>query len=188
MSRPFATIDTSVLVSLQCAELLGVVTALFDRLLVPAAVRGELEAGGESNRAALMAIDEFAVFERCDDYDPASVKMLLDTRKHLAHGKDAGEAEAVIQASQRSASMVLVDDPLGRDWAQRHTLECHGTIWLCRELRRRGFLRKLQPAYVQMLRRGRRQPLNEMNRYLQEFDEPLITDQEYREHTTPWKP
>lgn len=96
-------------------------------------------------------------------YDQASVKMLLDTRKHLARGKDTGEAEAVIQASQRSASMVLVDDPLGRDWAQRHTLECHGTIWLCRGLRRGGFLRKLQPAYVRMLRRGRRQPLNEMN-------------------------
>ena len=184
MSRPFATIDTSVLVSLQCAELLGVVPALFDRVLIPVAVRKELEAGGEGNRAALMAIDEFAVFERCDDYDPASVKLLLDTRKHLALGRDAGEAEAVVQAAQRSASMVLVDDRLGRDWARRHSLECHGTIWLCRELRRTGFLRDLKPAYVRMLRRGRRQPLKEMNSYLLEFYEPPITEVEYREHIT----
>ena len=51
-----ATIDTSVLVSLQSAELLGAVSVLFDRLLVPAMVRKELEDGGDNNRAALTAM------------------------------------------------------------------------------------------------------------------------------------
>jgi len=114
VSRPIATIDTSVLVSLQCAELLGVVSVLFDRLLVPARVREELKHGGEQNKVALRAIDDFAIFERCDDFDPTAVKLLLDTREHLKKGRDQGEAEAIVQAAQRSATMILVEDPLGR--------------------------------------------------------------------------
>jgi len=141
-----------------------------------------LEAGGESNRAALTAIDEFALFEHCNDYDPALVKLLLDTREALKDTRDEGEAEAVIQAAQRSASMVLVDDPLGRKWATVHAIQCHGTIWLCHELRFRGYLAELRPYYVAMIRCGRRHPLKEMNNYLQEFDEPLITQQEYHEY------
>jgi len=66
-----ATIDTSVLVSLQSADLLGAVSVLFNRLLVPAKVREELKKGGERNRNALKAIEDFAIFEHCNDYDPA---------------------------------------------------------------------------------------------------------------------
>lgn len=181
MAQPVATIDTSVLVSLQSAELLGAVSVLFGRLLVPGKVRTELEAGGEANRAALAAIDDFAIFERCDDYDPALVKWLLDTRDNLKAGRDEGEAEAVIQAAQRSASMVLVDDHLGREWAKMHAAECHGTIWLCRELRYRGYLTELRPYFMRMIRRGCRQPFKEMNSYLREFGEPPISHREYRE-------
>lgn len=185
MAQPIATIDTSVLVSLQSAELLGAASVLFGRLLVPAKVRAELEAGGEANRAALAAIDDFAIFEPCDDYDPALVKWLLDTRANLRAGRDQGEAEAVIQAAQRSASMVLVDDRLGREWAKMHAAECHGTIWLCRELRRRGYLTELRPYFVRMIRHGCRQPFKEMNNYLREFAEPPITRREYRGYTSP---
>ena len=184
MSRPIATIDTSVLVSLQSAELLGKVSVLFERILVPAKVREDLERGGQASRPVLKAIDEFAIFEPCNDYDRALVKLLLDTREHLKEGRDEGEAEAVIQAAERSASVVLVDDALGREWALDHATACHGTIWVCRELRHRGYLTELRPYFVRMIQRGRYQPLKEMNSFLQEFGEASITDQEYREYTS----
>jgi predicted nucleic acid-binding protein len=179
-----ATTDTSVLVSLQSAELLGAISVLFNRILVPAKVREELHEGGETNRAAIAAINDLAFFEHCDGYDSQLVKLLLDTRKHLKQGRDEGEAEAVIQATQRSASMVLSDDPLGREWAERHALDCHGAIWICHELRRTGYLNELRPYYVRMISRGRRQPLAEMNSFLLDFDERPITQDEYREHTS----
>jgi len=182
--QPSATVDTSVLVSLQSAELLAAVSVLFNRLLVPARVREELKEGGERNRSALNAIEDFAIFERCDDYDRTLVKLLLDTRKHLKKRKDEGEAEAVIQGAQRSVAMVLTDDLLGREWASNHSLEHHGSIWICHELRRLGFLTHLRPYYVQMLKRGRRQPLRDMNNYLRYFGEPPITKQQYREYTS----
>lgn len=177
-----ATVDTSVLVSLQSAELLGAVSVLFNRLLVPLRVRQELKDGGERSHVALKAIEEFAIFENCDDYNPDSVELLLQTRKHLKKGKDEGEAEAVIQAVHRAADIVLTDDALGRTWALRHARGCHGTIWICHQLRRRGFLTELRPYYVRMLQRGRRQPLNGINKYLQELGEPLISHQEYRSY------
>jgi predicted nucleic acid-binding protein len=176
-----ATIDTSVLVSLQSAQLLGAVSVLFDRLLVPAMVRKELEDGGENNRAALTAIDSFAIFEHCNDYDPSLVKTLLDTREFLREGRDRGEAEAVVQAAQRSAKMTLIDDPLGREWAKKHSIDCHGTIWLCRQLRYTGYLIELRCYFVRMIEHGRRQPLAEMNGFLEEFNESPISTDQYHE-------
>jgi predicted nucleic acid-binding protein len=176
-----ATIDTSVLVSLQSAELLGAVSVLFDRLLVPAMVRKELEDGGDNNRAALGAINDFAIFEHCNDYDPGLVKTLLDTREFLREGRDQGEAEAVIQAAQRSAKMTLIDDPLGREWARTHSIDCHGTIWLCRQLRHTGYLSELRCYFVRMIEHGRRQPLAGMNDFLQQFGESPISTDHYHE-------
>jgi len=176
-----ATIDTSVLVSLQSAELLGAVSVLFDRLLVPAMVRKELEDGGENNQAALAAIADFAIFEHCDDYDPGLVKTLLDTREFLREGRDQGEAEAVIQAAQRSVKMTLIDDPLGREWARTHSIDCHGTIWLCRQLRHTGYLTELRCYFMRMIEHGRRQPLVDMNYFLQEFGESPISTDQYQE-------
>jgi predicted nucleic acid-binding protein len=138
VSRPIATIDTSVLVSLQCAGLLAALSVQFDRVLVPSKVRAELQDGGEQNKATLDALRDYSLFENCDDYDPVLVQWLLNTRTVATPGRDQGEAEAVVQASQRGANMVLVDDPLGRSWAASHSIECHGTIWVCRELRRTG--------------------------------------------------
>jgi predicted nucleic acid-binding protein len=191
MPRPIATIDTSVLVSLQVAGLLGKVTVLFERVLVPVKVREELEGSKERSRDALSAIYEFAIFESCDDYDPALVKWLLDSREAANRGRDQGEAEAVIQAAQRpesKACMVLVDDQLGREWAKTHSRECHGSIWLCRQLRVNGYLTELRPYFVRMIEGGQRHPLNEMNNYLQEFGEAEITDREYREYSSRPRP
>jgi predicted nucleic acid-binding protein len=115
VAQPIATIDTSVLVSLQHAALLPALSIQFERILVPAKVRSELRDGGERNQPALDALTAYSIFESCDDYDPALVRLLLDTRASAREGRDEGEAEAVVQASQRGADMVLTDDRLGRN-------------------------------------------------------------------------
>jgi predicted nucleic acid-binding protein len=179
LPAPVATIDTSALVSLHKAELLSAITVLFNRILIPAMVREELKNGGLATHGALVALTEFAIFEPCDDANPKLVEILLQTRRNLKRERDRGEAEAVIQAAQRGADMVLVDDRLGREWAATHRVESHGAIWLCAELRRRGYLAELKPHYVRMVQRGQRLPIKEMNEYLQEFDELAITEDEY---------
>ena len=182
MPQPIATVDTSALVSLHSAALLGAVSVLFDRVLVPTRVREELSEGATESRQALRALEGFAIFEQCNDYDHELVRLLLDTRKQLKEGKDQGEAEAVIQAAQRSAHMVLTDDHLGRLWAAGHSIECHGALWVCHELRRTGYLSELRPRYVAMLQHGRRQPLRDINVYLAKFGEEPITQRQLREY------
>jgi predicted nucleic acid-binding protein len=175
----FATIDTSVLLSLQCVGLLGELSVLFQRILVPRAVRGEVDQGAAMNNAIDQALKAYAIFEMCDDYYQPSVKLLLDARSAAKEGRDTGEAEAVIQAAERSC-MVLSDDRLGRQWARQFSLECHGTLWVIRELRRREVLREVRPLFEMLLRRQRWQPLNEMNGILAEFRETSISGDDYR--------
>jgi predicted nucleic acid-binding protein len=161
-------------------DLLGALSVQFDRVFVPSKVRSELERGGERSHPALSALAEYAIFEDCGDYSPELVRLLLDTRASLKIGRDQGEAEAVVQASQRRVSMVLSDDQQGRKWAIRHSLECHGTIWVCYELRHTGYLAELRPSYVRLIESGRRQPLVEMNAFLEEFGESAISKKECR--------
>jgi predicted nucleic acid-binding protein len=178
LSEHNSTIDTSTLLSLRCAGVLGAISLLFSRILVPRAVWAELAKGGLKNEAIESVLAEYGFFERCADYDRSRVQLLLDTRESRKEGRDEGEAEAVIQAQERSCGMVLVDDSLGRSWAVRHGLECHGTLWVLQELRRRGILRTLRPHFEALIRGHRRQPLEAMNKILAEFAEPPISADE----------
>jgi predicted nucleic acid-binding protein len=183
MAGRIATIDTSVLLSLQCTGMIGAVSVLFTRLLVPSAVRREIHRGGHKNLAVLQALEEFEIFDPCDDYDLASVEVLLQERTHRGEGRDEGEAEAVVQAAQRSVQMVLVDDALGRDWAKAMALECHGTLWIMEQLRMLEYATELRAHFEVLLKSHRRQPLAVMNEYLRKYDEPEITREEFRRLT-----
>jgi predicted nucleic acid-binding protein len=164
--------------------MIGAVSVLFTRLLVPIAVRRELAADAQKNFAAIRALEEFQIFDPCDDYDAASVDVLLQERAHRGAGRDEGEAEAVVQAAQRSAQMVLVDDALGRNWAKGMALEFHGTLWIFEQLRTIEYVRELRPHFDQLLRGRRRQPLTVMNDYLRQYDEAEITTEEFSRLTS----
>jgi uncharacterized protein len=173
---PVATIDTNVLLSLQSTRLLASLPVLFERILVPSSVRSELTARPLENEPALRALREYAIFEGCDDFDFSLVKLLLDTRAQAKVERDRGEAEAVVQAVQRGAQFVLTDGGLGRRWTRDHRLEPHGTLWICRELRRTGYLEQLRPMFLRLIAAGRFQPRDEMKKILREFSEEEISD------------
>lgn len=172
------------MLSLQCTGMISAISILFARLLVPVAVRREIAAKSRQNAAALQALAEYAIFDACDDYDQASVEVLLQERTFRGEGKDQGEAEAVAQAAQRSVQMVLVDDPLGRNWAKAMSLECHGTLWIFEQLRILEHIGNLRPLFEQLLKNGRRQPLPAMNEILRKYHEPEITGDEFRHLTS----
>lgn len=153
---------------------------LFDRILVPQAVWAELAKGGEKSVAIERVLEDYDFFERCKNYDAINVKLLLDTRKRQKKGRDEGEAEAVIQAQERSCGIVLVDDRLGRVWAKKHGLTCLGTLGILRELRQQGFLAMVRPHWEALIRGHRRQPLEDMNKILGEFGELQISIDEKR--------
>ena len=117
---------------------------------------------------------DYTFFEACDDYDKAVADVLLIDRGKLGV-RDRGEVEAVVQAAQVGA-MVIVDDRWGRELAALHGRDFHGTL---RVLRRLLELEHASPAVtrdrlVELFRRGIRLPLREVNAFLAEIGEPPI--------------
>lgn len=72
--------------------------------------------------------EAYAFLQRCDGYEQGTVDFLLAERSRQG-SYDRGEVEAVVQASQFGAT-VIVDDPWGRELASRNDLEHHGTFWV----------------------------------------------------------
>ena len=100
---------------------------LFSTVLIPKAVREDLFKRRATKDRLQGLFEAYAFLQRCDRYDQGTVDFLLAERTRLGT-QDRGEVEAVVQASQSSAT-VIVDDPWGRELAKRDDLEFHGTLW-----------------------------------------------------------
>lgn len=97
-------------------------------MLVPKAVREDLFKRRTTKDRLLSLFDSYAFFERCDGYEKGTVDFLLAERTRQGM-RDRDEVEAVVQASESGAT-VIVDDPWGRDLAARDDLDYHGTVWV----------------------------------------------------------
>lgn len=93
------TIDSSCVVALHHLDLLPELSMLFSAILVPKAVREELSKRRAGKDLLKLLFREYALFQRCDDYDKGAVDFLLAERRRVGSA-DRGEAEAAVQASQ----------------------------------------------------------------------------------------
>jgi predicted nucleic acid-binding protein len=171
MRLPVCTIDASNVIALDHLNLLPQLSLLFSRVLLPRAVRRELNRRRATKDRLQAVLDSYAFVERCDDYDKGSVDILLVER--TAQGvEDRGEAEAVVQAAEVGA-MVVVDDPWGRKLAERYGRDFHGTFWVLK----RFFELGLFPAdvcrthFAELSQRGIRMPRALVNDFLVEIGE-----------------
>lgn len=172
MLRRTATIDTSCLIALNYLRLLDKLSVLFDTVHVPKAVRQEMSKRGGPRKEIHGVLRRFTFYEKCDAGDPLRVKLLLiETGNPAKPKKDLGEAEAVIQATEVGATMVIVDDPIGRSWAERHSLEPHGLIWILRSLREIDAIPQLKPYIRKLQSKGYRLPAKDVRILLHEFQE-----------------
>lgn len=78
----------------------------------------------------------------------------------------------MVQASAVGAT-VLVDDPWGRELAERYSLECHGTIWVLERLHALGLLTpsRVRQHLRQLEEHGIRFPREAANQLLQRLGE-----------------
>src|ERR1035437_8986046 len=128
MRAPKCTIDSSCVIALDHLGLLPQLSLIFSRVLLPKAVREDVFKRRTTKDRLRHLLDSYAFLERCDDYDKGTVDFLLAERSRQGM-TDRGEVEAVVQASQVGA-MVVVDDPWGRHLAALNDLDHHGTFWV----------------------------------------------------------
>jgi predicted nucleic acid-binding protein len=169
------TIDSSCIIALDHLDLVPQLSLLFSPVLVPKAVRSELFKYRATKNRLQFILSTYSFFQRCDGYDQGTVDFLLAERARLGV-KDRGEVEAVVQASQFGAT-VIVDDPWGRDLAARAALDFHGTMWVLQRFHQLGLLSSTLGECFAVLRdRGMRLPWAMVNQLLVSIgEEPLKT-------------
>ena len=102
------TIDTSCIIALDHARLVPSLSDLFSTVLVPKVVREELYKRRATKDRLQAIFADYSFLARCDGYDHAAVDLLLLEQSRQG-GHDRGEAEAIVQASQFGAAVVIDD-------------------------------------------------------------------------------
>ncbi|MGD0360487.1 MAG: hypothetical protein ABSC93_06430 [Bryobacteraceae bacterium] len=148
------TIDSSCVIALDHLDLVPKLSFLFSTVLVPKAVREELFKRRGAKDRVLGLFDTYAFFQRCDAYERGTVHFLL-AEKARQGAEDRGEVEAVVQASQVGAT-VIVDDSWGRELGLRDDLETHGTFWVLARFHELGLLSSpaLRDSFASLRRYG----------------------------------
>lgn len=140
----WATIDTSSLCALEHLDLFRLTTLLFDQIHIPRRVREEYTKKRRSRAALERLREDLAPYRYCNVADEVSVKMLLaEEAVRRTPRADEGEAEAIVQASQIGAPVVIVDEKRARKWAQSRGLQCRGTLWILEQLKERDLIGRL---------------------------------------------
>jgi predicted nucleic acid-binding protein len=174
MRTPRCTIDSSCVIALDHLDLLPQLSLLFSRVLVPKAVREELFKRRITKNRLQVLLDTYAFLERCDGYEKGTVDVLLVERT-LQGRRDRGEAEAVVQASEFGAT-ILVDDPWGRDLAARDGLDPHGTVWVLQRFNELGLITApaLRISFLMLRDRGTRLPWEIVDALLFRLGDPPL--------------
>jgi predicted nucleic acid-binding protein len=165
------TIDSSCVIALDHLELIPYLSFLFSTVLVPKAVRDELFKLRATKDRIQAIFHAYAFFERCDGYESGTVEFLLAERRRVG-SQDRGEVEAVVQASQFGAA-VIVDDQWGRKLAERDDLEVHGTLWVLQRLHELDLISsgRLRACFVSLRDRDIRLPWDLVDALLVEVGE-----------------
>jgi predicted nucleic acid-binding protein len=160
------TIDSSCVIALDHLDLVPQLSFLFSSVLVPKAVREDLYKRRATKDRLQSLFDTYAFLERCDGYEQGTVDFLLAERTRQG-ARDRGEVEAIVQAAQFGAA-VIVDDPWGRELAERDDLEFHGTVWVLERFHELDLLSStaLRDCFESLHRRGIRLPLEAVNEVL----------------------
>jgi predicted nucleic acid-binding protein len=175
VKKPDAVIDASCVIALDALNLLPKLTWLFDRLLLPKAVRVELNRRRRTKDRLAVLRREYAPFlVPCDKYDQGAVDTLVIERVRFGK-KDRGEAEAVVQAAAEGA-IVIIDDKGGRKLAERYSLSYHGILWVLERLQLLGLITPsiLRQHLEQLKHIQSRFPIKAANELLQSLDQPPL--------------
>jgi len=141
-----AVIDSSPLISLTHLGLARELQAIFDIVYVPRAVHREVSKKSKF-RSRLNRLYRTRRFEKCTAADVTNVRLLLDQLHE-------GEAEALVQATERAAEFFIGNEKRAREIGKNKGLKPVGTVRLLARLHLEG--RAEEPeALVRKLRRER---------------------------------
>lgn len=131
-----AVSDAGPLIHLSWISRLDLLAALFDEVLVPAAVRDEVLRADPALPGVLELRGAFAAAGWLQIRDAGRSADLTRALAQL----DPGESEAIALAKETAVDTLLIDERRARSYAQREGLQVLGTIGILQRARDRGML------------------------------------------------
>lgn len=132
---PKVVSNTTPIISLLKLNCLDLLRQLYTQIFIPVAVYAEIEAGkSKGYYKDLTKIDWIKITKI---QNARAVKYFLDL--------DAGEAEAIVLATEISADLIVLDEKLGRFHAKHANLKVNETIGVLLKAKTLGLIDELTP-------------------------------------------
>ncbi len=127
--------NTTPIISLLKLNRLDLLQKLYSQIYIPAAVFKEIEAGKTKGYYKDLSKIDWINISRIQDEQ--AVKYFLDL--------DAGEAEAIVLATEMNADLIILDEKIARFHAKHADLKVTGTLGILIKAKSAGFIKELNP-------------------------------------------
>ena len=136
--------NTTPLISLLKLDRLDLLQSLYGQINIPEAVYKEIEAGKSKGfYQDLSQIDWINIIQIKNEL---AVKYFIDL--------DAGEAEAIVLATELSADLIVLDEKLGRLHAKHADLKVTRTLGILTKAKIQGLVPELKPLLNELIEKG----------------------------------
>jgi len=132
--------NTTPIISLLKISRLDILKELYSEISIPYAVFQEIEAG--KNKGYYQDLSNIDWIKIVKIQDKQALKYFLDL--------DAGEAEAIVLATEIGADLILIDEKLGRFHAKHADLKVTGTIGVLIKAKNKGIVKDLKSLLYEL--------------------------------------
>jgi predicted nucleic acid-binding protein len=150
-----AVIDTSCLLNLLHLNLVSKVVLRYRTVYIPQYVLDEVTEKWYHPDELRKLLKHYTFLRKCSVGDKDRARLLYDRKMNPRAPIHRGEAEAIVQASERKASDVLIDERAGTKIAQQHSLDVKSTLALLRDFKLMGVIPKMEPLIAHLRSAGR---------------------------------
>jgi predicted nucleic acid-binding protein len=122
----------------------------YDVVYIPKEVLREVGVKHRGRYRINALMKRYSFIKRCAIAEPIRVSLLCDPRSPASARIDPGEAEAIIQANERSAVDVLIDERRARRIAEGHSLNVCGLLGLLKDFKRNALITAVGPLIAKL--------------------------------------
>jgi len=141
---PKTVSNTTPIISLLKLSHLDLLQKLYKEIHIPFAVYDEIEAG--KSKEFYKDLSKVSWINIVGINDKQAVKYFIDL--------DAGEAEAIVLATEINAELIILDEKLGRFHAKHAGLKVTGTLGILMKAKKDGFIEDLKPLLTELTSKG----------------------------------
>lgn len=136
--------NTTPIITLLSISKLDILKDIYGKIIIPQAVYNEIEEG--KNKAFYTDLSKIEWIEIKQIKDREPLKYIYDL--------DKGEAEVIVLANELKADLVIIDEKLGREYANHFNLKLTGTIGILLKAKEQGLTENIKPLLKTMKANG----------------------------------